>query len=144
MFKAALSKYGQTSYTVPGGLNEDCKKTVEVYKAVQGAKGVEFVMAAGRMPILYSYQSDGTPFKVREQTVVRTDAGTCHSRGGGRVEEYLMERAFYKKLGQGSLPEVTGIFHEPRALAAGRGFWHLFDAMEKYQPRLKQLGHKGH
>lgn len=94
-------------------------------------------------PISYSYQSDATSHRVAVRFSADNASGCKVRRGGKVLEEYLMERAYFKAVAPSGECEHAIMTRAPRPLTYGKGSWFLFSAYCDFWPMLKANGHIG-
>ena len=124
--------------------DRNMERLAEVAKTVLWQKAEELVRSAGAGPVLFSYQSDGTP-ALTQRRWVSTIAGTAKTlrRQGGRSTEYLLQKGFVLVPRLSGVVEVTALFGEPKPLSNGKDTWCMYAAAKAFFPTLRELGHRG-
>lgn len=118
---------------------DEVAKLCEIFKKVLFDRAMEFVKASGEAPLLYSYQSDGTPI-LAQKTIVASKADSRKIvRHAGRSAELLLQRGFLKVFDASGQPRVTCLFRDPLPLDHGKGTWPCFTAACNFFPLMRYI-----
>ena len=120
-----------------------CAKVTEVAKRVMWERARMFVLQNATVPLLYSYSGDGTPMTTKARIVATvSDARVVH-RSGGNLFEYLMQKAFLKRVSLDGSHTVVPLFRDPVVMSQGKDALQQFAACEEFFPTLRECGHTG-
>ncbi len=106
-------------------------------------KASKLISKAGERPVLGSYISDGTPKKTAVQYVEPVEGVTSIHRRGKSLQEFFLQRAYFKTLDSDGEVAVEVLLADPKPLAHVKEAWHLFAACEAFLPLLPRLHRKG-
>ena len=113
----------------------NCAKVTEVAKRVMWERARMFVLQNATVPLLYSYSGDGTPMTTKARIVATvSDARVVH-RSGGNLFEYLMQKAFLKRVSLDGSHTVVPLFRDPVVMSQGKDALQQFAACEEFFPR---------
>ena len=115
-----------------------CAKVTEVAKRVMWERARMLVLQNAIVPLLYSYSGDGTPMTTKARIVATvSDARVVH-RSGGNLCEYLMQKAFLKRVSLDGSHTVVPLFRDPVVMSQGEDALQQFAACEEFFPTLRE------
>ena len=155
----ALSPYGQFYLTIkklakPASSDISPQdplsiQSLEVAKQVLLTKASALVAKGQGLPILRSYCSDGTPVsaKMRHQlsSLPGPEPGTVSKqrREASGTQEYLVQTCFYRFFDHHSKAHPACVLRDPLPLTNGKTALALFACYLKFNPSLRDMGHRG-
>ena len=107
---------------------------------VEGAK--DLIAAAQGRPVLYEYQGDGTPLKLKASFQIAFAEHQKTARSGYSGVELFCQGAFVRSLNSVGEPLVACIMKDPRPMA-GKSALHAISGLIDFFPTLDQLEHQG-
>ena len=143
--RALATKLCKTSLVLTSTESDLCFKFAEVLKAQQAAKVRELIQSCAEQPLLCSYSSDATPLRTSVRFVHAGSSvdGSHLVRSGKSLQEYLVQRAFYKYIDVHQKQHLAVNISEPVCLGKGKKAWNLYQACEQSLRFLRQDGFRG-
>ena len=120
----------------------DVARLAEATKALLDETARDMISKAQTRPVLFSYQGDGTPLKLKHAFQVAFAEHHKHARSGYTGEELYCQGAFVRTLDGAGEPVVTCLLRDPRPMI-GKSALHAFNALAEFFPTLDQLHHDG-
>ena len=117
-------------------------RLAEAAKQLLDDNARELIIRAQKRAVLYAYQGDGTPLKLRHAIQVAFAEHSKHARSGYTGAELYCQGAFVRTFDARGNAVVTSLMRDPRPMA-GKSALHAFNALVEFFPTLDQLEHEG-
>lgn len=137
-FKNTAHRFAQVCTRIHGAVTTSlAEKVCEVMKQRLQLKASQLIQSAATRPILFHYQADGTPMKIKKNVVSPAVAQPGvqgvfgkFKRFGYVPSEYLSQRAYLKTWGDDGSGRVCALIPDPRPMDKGKSQWYLYKCSE--------------
>ena len=106
-------------------------RLAEVAKQVLDENARELILRSQKRAVLYEYQGDGTPLKLKHAFQVSFAEHHKHARSGYTGEELYCQGAFVRTFDAHGNAVVTSIMKDPRPMV-GKSALHAFNGLVEF------------
>ena len=138
----AIKRYSKAGRPLEKHDERDVSKLAEVGKMLMKEAALDLVKQAHKRPLLFQYQGDGTPLKLKSSYQIAFAEHHKHVRSGYTGAELYCEGGFLRTLGGDGEPIVRCILRDPRPLGV-KGALSAFNGLVEFFPTLDEYAHDG-
>ena len=137
-----IGAYGVAGRPLEKSDARQVQRLAEAGKALLDECAKDLIAASHGRPVLYQYQGDGTPLKLKSAFQVAFAEHQKTARSGYSGVELFCQGAFVRSLDSVGNPLVACIMKEPRPMAGKTGL-HAINGLREFFPTLDEIGHRG-
>ena len=126
---------GQNEVRIVGRVAEAAKQVID-----ESAR--QLIRNAHKRPVLFQYQGDGTPLKLKHSFQVAFAEHHVHARSGYTGVELYCQGGFLRSYGKDGEVVLAPLLRDPRPMS-GKGALNAFNGLIEFFPPLDQLDHDG-
>ena len=117
-------------------------RVAEAAKQLLDESARQLIRNAHKRPVLFQYQGDGTPLKLKHAFQVAFAKHHSHARSGYTGVELFCQGAFLRSYGSDGEDVLAPLLRDPRPMS-GKGALNAFNGLIEFFPTLDQLSHDG-